>query len=63
MWLNGAPASRPGTIWVNTYRRGASQGEYRFSPDDYAGIVAGGARLADDYHTYAIDWQPGYVSW
>ena len=66
LWLNGNPATQPGTLWVNTYRKGASQGEYRFAPTDYETIIGASKTaptLASGFHTYTIDWQPEYVSW
>jgi beta-glucanase (GH16 family) len=62
LWLNGAPASKPSTLWLNTYLEGASQGEHRVSPPDYARMT-GGKALASDFHTYTVDWQPDHVTW
>lgn len=62
-WLNGAPAPAPGSLWLSTHRRGATQTEAAVAPAEYARLTSKGTKLSDDYHTYAIDWQPDHVSW
>jgi len=52
----------PGTIWLNTYHGGSSQGEYRFAPSNYS-KTTGRDGVSKMYRTYTIDWQPTHVAW
>ena len=62
-WLNGAPADEPGTLWLSAYHRGQSRGEARVAPAEVAAKLGREVSLADEAHTYAVDWQPGHVAW
>lgn len=62
-WINGTPATEPGTIWLHTYHSATSQNEWLFAPSNYTEITGRNSTVASEFHTYAVDWQPGYVSW
>jgi hypothetical protein len=65
-FINGNPATEPGTVWLHSYHRGVSQAEHAFAPSNASRLLAAGgapAAAADGLRTFAIDWQPGFVSW
>ena len=64
LFLNGAPADEPGTLWLNSYKDGRSQWEARLPPSNYTRLLAEGAPpLAQGAHAFTIDWQPTHVAW
>jgi hypothetical protein len=53
--IEGGPAM-PGSIWLNSFVGGASNGEQLITPGQYADAT-GGRRVDAGYHTYTVDWQ------
>lgn len=53
----------PGSIWLNSFTDGLSRGERLVRPDAYAPLTGGANVARGGFHTYAIDVQPGGVTW
>lgn len=62
LFLNGAPAAEAGTLWLNTYYEGRTQGDFKLTAANYS-RAAKGAPLDKGFNTYTIDWQPSHVAW
>ena len=62
-WVNGAPVSEPGTLWLDAYKASVTQGEVLLPPSNYTAALGRDTTLAAEFHTYTLDWQPGYITW
>ena len=62
-FLNGPPAKDPATIWLHSYHSATSQAEHSFPPGSYQQVTGRRTTVAEEFHTFKIDWQPSHVAW
>lgn len=63
-FLNGNPAA-PNSIWLNSFRKGMSNGETLLKPTDYQKMLGVSADVTNSntWLTYGFSWQPDHLVW
>jgi hypothetical protein len=61
---NGIPTWFAGSVWTNMFINGSSVKANLLEPPALASATENPAfKTFSDYHSYVIDWQPGYIRW